>query len=114
MALLIGRNRNTNDEASVSTILVDSVTPVVISPANERRIHLRVDIAPGTTDRVVFIRAYPAVQDAIKQGELIVRRISGNDDLDQLHWLMLNDNIYTGEVSAICDTGTTEVYVTEW
>lgn len=39
---------------------------------------------------------------------------SGNDALFCPQWTMSESNIYTGEVSAILDSGTVDVHVTEY
>lgn len=110
---MIGRNVNTNESASVNTFTL-TTTPTVIAPANAKRIYFSVCMEPGTTTENVAIRLYPAATDTTFQGETLVRRTATNDNLLKQDWRMPTDNIYTGEISARCDSGSVNVYVTEY
>ncbi len=114
MPLMIGRNINSNDAATVATIGLNAITAVTIAPANPNRIFLNVSLDAGTTDLDVFIRLHPAASNNDKAGILLARLTSGNDVLFWPQWTMSESNIYTGEVSAILDTGNVDVHVTEY
>lgn len=113
MTVMIGRNVNRNDEATVTTYTL-STTATTISAANGQRIYFSVCLAEGSTDDNVAIRLYPAATDNTFKGEILVRRTAQNDALYRPSWTMMSDNIYTGEISAVCESGTVNVYVTEY
>lgn len=114
MALIRGRNINSNDVATVTSYTLDSVTATTISVANSSRIYFSVCLDSGVTDEDVAIRLYPAAADNIAKGEFLTRRNSSNDSNFRPSWSMPSDNIYTGEISAITNSGTMTVHVTEY
>lgn len=114
MTVIIGRNTNINDTATVTSYTLNSATATTISIPNSKRIYLSVCLENGSTDEDVAIRLYPAATDGLKKGEWLVRRNSGNDANYRPSWTMTPDNIYTGEISAITDSGTAIVHVTEY
>jgi len=114
MVQIIGRNANSNDVATVTTYTLNSVTATVISLANSERMYFTVCLDRGSTDEDVAIRCYSAATDNVFRGEVLTRRTGGNDALFRPSWAMPVDNLYTGEVSAITDSGTMVVHVTEW
>jgi hypothetical protein len=114
MTLSIGRNTNTNDVATVTSYTLDSVTATTISVANPKRIYFSVCLDSGITDEDVAIRLYPAATDNIAKGEFLTRRNASNDANFRPSWAMPVDNIYTGEISAITNSGTMVVHVTEY
>lgn len=105
----IGRNSNTND----GTV---SETPVVLSDAITLNSTTSVKIADVVEDRIVFVLSNPSG----KQIWLKFQPAADDDDKKGISlfgrsvYEMPTDNIYTGEISAISDTGSTEVYVTEY
>ena len=110
-----GRNINSNAVASTNTFTLNSVTATTISGVNLERMSFSATIKPGITNVDVFIRYYPALTDDVKQGaDVLTRRVLGNDNLFRPNMKMDTDNIYTGEISAITDIGTTDVTVTEY
>lgn len=113
MTAQVGRNRNTNDTTTVTTYTINSATATTISAANEKRTHFRVDLSPGTNDRNVAVREYPASTDNVFHGNVLTRRTGSNDALFNSFFEMPEASIYTGEVSAITDGGTTDIYVSE-
>jgi len=103
MALTIGRNTNTNDTAFVGGgITLNSSTTTTISTADANRIFFAV----STDSSLAFW--------------LKLQAASVDDDKDGLfmpacaYWEMPTDNVYTGEISAIADSGSPKVYVTEY
>ena len=107
MAAHKGRTSNTNDAANVVAISVGDGGAVTLSPPNSRRIHFHVD--NGDADKGVWIRMYPASQDNTKRGIYL-----GDVEKSKSEWEMPTDNPYTGEISAIAEEDTHDVFVTEW
>lgn len=114
MARKEGRNKNTNDVAIVNTVTINSVTPTTISVVNLNRIYFSATLAPGIDDVDAFVRLYPSAQDNIKHGEVLTRRLSGNDNLFTPKFTMMVDNNYTGEISAMSLNGTFDLMITEY
>lgn len=115
MAKNIGRNTNRNDAATVSTYTANAVNAIVIAPANPERIHFSVVLDPGAASEEVYIRYYPAATDNAKKGtDVLVRLISGARNLLKDRHAMVVDNVYTGEISAITNTGAAVIHVTEY
>lgn len=110
----IGRNQNTNDAATVTTYEINSVTATVISVVNPLRIAFGACLDPGITNVDVFIRLYPAAADNLKRGEVLTRDTFGNSSLFRPSWTTIPDNIYTGEISAISQSGLVTIHVTEY
>lgn len=105
----IGRNSNINDGTVVST-------PVTLSSAITLNSTTSVKIADALDDRIIFIfsnpsgnqvwlKFQPTATDNDKKGIVVFGRSV---------YEMPIDNIYTGEISAIAQTGTPDVYVTEY
>jgi hypothetical protein len=108
MSRVFGRNKNVNDTANVlAPIPVDATTSVVILPANPDRMYVQINNNDSNED--CWIKLQPASQDNDKKGIFMHRRGGGNDE-----WQMPTDNIYTGEISAMSDSGTANIYVTEY
>ena len=112
--VMIGRNVNSNTEATVTRITINSVTATTIAAVNGKRIYFSVCLAHGTIDVDAAIRLYPTAQDNNKDGEILTRHTLGNANLFRPSWTMLADNIYTGEISAISITGTFDLIITEY
>lgn len=92
MTKIIGRTRNTNDTVDISSaVAVNSSTAVVLDIAREKRIFFSV-----TADRDIWIRFRIANSDNNKDGIPIPR--NG-------YWEMPTDAVYTGEISAMTETG---------
>ncbi len=108
MVQKIGRNKNTNDEATVlAEVELNSSTDTVLLPANPNRIALHVNNNSST--RGVWIKLQPAGQDNDKKGIYLAER-----NRNPVPYNMTPDNIYTGEVCAIADSGSPSVYITEY
>ena len=114
MARNEGRNRNTNDTASVQVIEINSVTAKVLSLPNNGRFYFSVNLESGISTQSAFIRLYPASTDNAKKGILLSRTTAGNDNISLLEWAMPIDNVYTGEISAISENGTFNLIITEY
>jgi hypothetical protein len=114
VTLKTGRNINSNDVASVTSIPINSVTPTTIAVANGDRISFSVCLEPGNVDVDVAIRYYPAAQDSNFMGDVLTRFTQGNNNLFNPVHRMDVDNPYYGEVSAISENGTHNIYITEY
>ena len=110
----IGRNKNTNTVATVTTVTINSSTATVLCAENLRRNVFIVNLDPDISNIDAFIRLYPASDDNTARGILLTRRVFGNDNLYYPCWHMPVDNIYTGEISAISDAGTFDLHITEY
>ena len=104
----IGRTQNTNDEANIpSSITLNATTSTKIADANTRRIFFHVN--NNTASDAIWIKLQAASVDNDKKGIYLQKK-----DLPDGRWQMPPDNIYTGEISAIADSGTPDVFVTEY
>lgn len=110
----IGRNRNSNSHATVTEVVINSVTATTISLANEARISFSVCASPSVIDFNIAIRYYPAADDNTFKGHVLSQFTLGNNNIIQLAHNMCTDNIYTGEISAISDSGTHAIFITEY
>ena len=108
MTQIIGKNRNVNNVATISTgIALSSSTTVKIADANDKRTFFHVD--NGGSTQGIFLKLQKAIEDDDKKGIFITGK-SGNKP----YWQMPPGDIYTGEISAIADTGTPNAFVTEY
>lgn len=108
MTRLIGSNRNTNDEATVSSgVTLNPTTSTTIAPANPDRMAFFVD--NGDSNNKSWVKLQPASVDDEKKGIYLTSSVLGTSS-----WTMGPDNIYTGEVSAIADGDSPQVFVTEY
>ena len=115
MAKTIGGNLNTNDESVVTTVEINSVTATKLVNANPSRIFLNISLSSiEEGDTAIFIRLYPATDNDDKTGIPIGILTVGNNNIFKIDWEMNSNNIYTGEVSAITNIGTTIVNITEY
>lgn len=103
MSKTIGRNTNVNNEATISdAITLNSTTSTVISVANSTRINFTVS---NNSSQDVWLKFQPASGDDVKKGIFLFKRTI---------YEMPTDNIYTGEISAIAESGTPDVFVSEF
>lgn len=110
MAPKIGSNRNTNEIANVkSPIATNATTSVKIADANPNRLFFHVN-NDSELERV-WIKLQPAADDNDKKGIMLSKR---NDGIGTNSWEMPVGEKYTGEICAISDSGTPNVYVTEY
>ena len=108
MTLLTGSNRNTNDTATIiSGVTLNATTSTVIAVANPDRMYFYVD--NNFSDKACFIKLQAASIDNDKKGIFLNEKEKGDT-----RWEMSPDNIYTGEISAIADSGSPTVFVTEY
>lgn len=103
MVKTIGRTINVNDIATLSQgITLNSSTSTKVADSNTDRINFTFS-NPGNNQ--VWLKFQAASVDDDKKGIAILR---GG------FYEMPTDNIYTGEVSAIAETGVPTVYNTEF
>lgn len=93
MAKRIGRNRNTVTETSMGTVSVDSITTAVVVGENLERIGL---VISNPNNQSCWIKEQAASVDNDKKGYYV---IAGGK------FIVPTDNVYTGEVSAIFNSG---------
>lgn len=113
MVSKVGNNRNTQDTVVTTTVPVNSLTAVTLAAANPDRLWLRISLDSGLSNTEAFIREYPAADDNIKHGELLIREISSNHSLFNPIYKTDPDNVYTGEVSGIAFAGSFNLHVME-
>ena len=113
MTKMIGRNINVTDEVVTTTVEVNSVTATTLAAANPNRLWLRISLDSGLANTEAFIREYPAADDDIKHGELLIREIASNHSLFNPIYKTDPDNVYTGEVSAIAFIGSFDLHIME-
>ncbi len=104
MAIRIEKTRNTNDEAvdvGASTAL-NSSTSTKIADSNSNRIFFSVS---NNSNKAIWLKLQPATTDNDHKGIYME---------PHSYWEMPVENTYIGEVSAISDSGTPTVYVTEY
>ncbi len=109
-----GRNINSNTEASVRVVEINSVTATTIAIANNERISFCTCLAPDTVDVDVVIRYYPSAQDNSFVGDTLTRHTAGNANLFRPVHCMDKDNMYYGEISAMALNGTHDLFITEY
>lgn len=108
------RTRNTNDAPILSdAITLNATTSTKIADANPDRTFFHVSMRPGLTIRNVFIKLQAASVDDDKKGIILYRDFSSNANAFIPRWEMPPDNIDPGEISAIMDSGTEDVFVTD-
>ena len=108
MTKRINKNRNTNDEATLSdAIVLSNTTSTKIANANPNRIFFYVT-NNGAAD-AIWIKLQAASTDNDQKGIFLNEKEKGRTS-----WQMPSDNIYTGEISAIAVDGNPIVYVTEY
>ena len=115
MSKSTGRNINTNDVATVTSVTVGTAVAATLATPNPERIHISFCLAfdPNNADVDVAVRAYPAAVDNL---EMLTRHTAGNANLFRPQWETPTDNPYTGEFSAISapGSGDVDIIVTEW
>ncbi len=102
-----GRNANTSTEAVTASVTLNTTTAVTIATVNEDRIHFEVNNNGSALG--FWVRLYPAAQDDLKHGIWITPKTGSRP-----FWEMPNDNIYTGEISAIAEMDSPTAYTTEY
>ena len=99
MAKKFGRNRNSSDEATTTTITLNDSTSTLIKAAGA--FFTRFEVS-NQSNRDVYIKLQAASVDNIKEGEFLPRGSV---------WTMPEDQLYIGEISAIADAGTPDITV---
>lgn len=106
-----GSNLNTDDEAIVADgVELNPDTSVVISPANDKRTFIHID--SNDSNNSCWIKFQPAATDDDKKGIFFSK--SNSPGPGSTTFTMKEGTVYTGEISAISDTGNPIVYVTEF
>lgn len=106
--LKIEKTRNTNDTAVIGDAIALNInTSVKIADANPDRIFFYAS-NDGATEAVWIKLQATGVDNDMKGIYLNKKGTSPNV------WEMPPDNIYTGEICAIADANTPDVYVTEY
>jgi hypothetical protein len=96
MAKLVGSNFNVSDDSVASIISIDSTIAKLIAPATPiDKPHIRLSIF-NAGNQTLWVRFYPASQDNIKHGEVL---------LPGQHRLIELPNMPTSEISAIFNSG---------
>jgi len=104
MTIMTGRNVNSNDTAELSdAIATNTSTAVTVTLANDNRLFFCVN--NDDTNQGVWIKLQAASVDDDKKGIFIPKKS---------FWQMPVDNIYIGEISAVADNGTPDVFYTEY
>ena len=106
--MTIGRNRNVNETAVLSgPITINSSTSTVVVVANTNRIFLHI----SNNDNAIgfWLKLQAASVDDEMNGIFISSKVGSIP-----FWEMPADNIYTGEISAIAESGTFDIFVTEY
>jgi hypothetical protein len=107
--------RQNKPSTTTTVVTLNAATATTIVTANSDRVYLSITFAPGITDIDAFIRYYPAATDNLKQGaDILSRRLLGADNLFRSSHIMETNAIYTGEVSAIMNSGSVDVTITEY
>jgi len=102
MALRKGRNINQSDSAILDSTALNNSTSVKIRDAGNGFIYWSIT---NDSKKDVWLKLQAAATDDDKKGIFLV---AGS------YWEMPSDNLYTGEVSAIMDSGNETVYTTEY
>ena len=103
-----GRNTNTNTEATLSQpISVGSAAAVKIADINAERLFIHINTGPNNNG--CWIKLQGATVDNDKKGIFLDEKNGVS-----VSWEMPPDNIYTGEISAIAESGNVDIYVTEY
>jgi len=102
MAKTIGRNTNVTDIATLgSGVALNASTSTTVVAANSGRINFTIS---NNSSKDIWLKFQAASVDNDKKGIFLFKRTI---------YEMPTDNVYTGEISAIADTGTPTVFTTE-
>ena len=108
------RNINTASIATQTLVGCNATTSTTLVPANEARSYFSVWLEPDDDFEAVFIKLQAASVDNNKVGIVLYRNTAGDTNLLVPKWEMPTGAIYTGEISAITDSATVDLYVTEY
>lgn len=98
----IGRTRNYNDTATTSVVSLNASTATTIANANDVRLYLKIS---NRSFEMIWIKLQAASVDNDTEG--IPLPAKSTEEIPM-------DNVYTGEVSAIAESGTPDVQVVEY
>lgn len=107
MAKTIGRNINFNDTATLSSaIALNSTTSTKIGDSVVLPSQLRIFFSvSNNSNKDIWIKMQADSVDNDKKGIFVPR--NG-------YWEIPMDNVYHGEISAIADSGSPSIYITEY
>jgi len=91
----IERLRNTNDTSNSGSVVVGSASAVTLVAANPKRLSL---VVTNNSNQLLWVREFPAATTPTLKEPI---RIEPNSSRE----IMMPDNPYTGEVSAIMNNG---------
>lgn len=104
----IGRTQNVTNIAKLTGgIQLNATTSTELLPRNPNRIFFQVNNNDGI--QAAWIKLQAADVDDDKKGIFLHKAIQSGSE-----WSMPADNIYTGAISAIADSGNPVVFVTEY
>ena len=108
MAVLIGKNTDSSDSATLSNgIAINSSTSTLIlaALATDAQPHIKI-IITNDSNKDVWIKFQPASTDNDKKGFLLYSNTTT---------VLLEDSgIYRGEISAIADSGSATIFMTSF
>lgn len=102
MALDIGQRRNINDEATTTVVSLNATTSTTLKTAGSQFIVFTVS---NPSSKQVWLKFQAASVDDLKEGIPVFARTV---------YEMPLANKYTGEISAIADSGTPDVHITQY
>jgi len=103
MTKTVGQNVNTNNIAELSgSIALNSSTSITIQEASEERVFWCIT---NQENFAIYVKFQPASIDDIKNGF----KLEGKG-----YWEMPPGDKYTGEISAISESGTPEIFTTQY
>jgi len=114
MALTVGGNLNTNTDAVLTTVEINSTTSTLVSAdrpdSSNPRIYFNASIDDPTDDVYFYIKLQAASVDNNKKGIIVV----SNTNRAQFSKELTGVSMYQGEISIISGDGTFDVHITEF
>lgn len=114
MTLKQGGNLNTDSVATTTTVEINDATATTLVASRPTRIYLAISMNGGSAEELVFLRFYAAATDNIKKGIILKRKVIGATSVNDTLFIMDSNSMYTGEISAISESGTFDVHITEF
>jgi len=102
MALDIGQRRNTNDSSTTTEISLNASTSTTVKAAG---INFIVFTFSNPSSKKVLLKLQAASVDNLKEGIVVFPKTV---------YEMPTGNLYTGEISAISESGTPDIFVTQY
>ena len=95
-------------------VTINSTTSTKIADINRTRSFLCVSINGDSNNIGIFIKLQAASIDNEKKGIWIGKNLDEDGSYSKISWEMPQMNIYTGEISAICQSGSHELNIIEY